>query len=104
MRLTAYLRDGQIDPPVLEVPRNRLVRLVVINEGTSRHAFVAYQFPHDMEGRDHQHGDAADMVVVAEPGTQEVLLFTARREGEYHVYCAIDDHQYRGETARLIVR
>lgn len=99
------LSEYRIDPPRLEMPRGRLVRLVVVNEGRLPHSYVIRSFPHATVGAGHSHGDGRqDMHVVVQPGKRARALFVPTVEGEYEVYDMLGDHLQRGMAGRLTVK
>lgn len=99
--------DLRFDPPTLEIPRGRPVRLAVVNRDPVTHAFAVQRLPY--EGlRGHIHDPTAvswdDLVIYVPPRARKSGVFTALRSGAYRVYCVMQDHAERGMVGTLVVK
>lgn len=103
VRLTVTMQEGRLDPPVLEIPRNKTIRLTVVNAGTKDHIWVVPRLPHEMPG--HSHGRSMmNKAAYVEAGQKETLVFIVRTTGEYQAFCMETGHKAAGETQRIILK
>lgn len=101
-RVTVTLTDQQVVPPVLVLPRDKTIRLTVVNRGTVPYDWGVSDLPHEMEG--HAHGSMVGLVFYVEPGRSTTQEFTVRRAGQYRAACDSSDLATRCPVTAVVVR
>lgn len=85
-------------------------KLELKNIGEKKHYFTAPEFFKSIATRKAQVNDQAEIkadyftALEILPGGQLDLYFVAHNQGEYEVYCTIDDHRDEGMEATITVK
>lgn len=94
-------------PSTIEIPRQKPVRLTVVNNDRVTHSLAVRNFPYEGP-RSHAHDPGAvgagDFVIYIPPRSRQSVVFTALEFGTYRIADVLEDYEDRGMTGTLIVK
>ncbi len=101
------IEDFAYKPRTIVIPRQKPVRLTVVNNDRVTHSLAVRRFPYEGP-RSHAHDPSAvgagDFVLYVPPRSRQTVVFIALEFGTYRVVDVLEDYEDRGMTGTLVVK